>query len=564
MTTPGPADGASSPPSDHLTGLARGGSLNIVGALCSQASLLLITALIARQLSTADVGRYALCFAMVSLLGLLSLAGFRAALTRFVAMFVADGDAARIRGTVRLGMRISVVSSVVLGVGLALLAEPVARVFDDPGLVTGIRLSGLSIPAMTITDAALSATQGWRTMRPFTLIGRIFEPGLRLVLTAVALFTGLGLTGAFWALFIGSWSATVLALLSLRGFLRRTDRARPVYETRPIFSFSMVSWASSLATAGLLWADTLILGQMTGPADVGVYTVATRIVTLSVFVMAPINAAFAPQIARLHHRGEFARLGEVYSAATAWIMRFSLPAFVVLLVFPVPLLHLFGSDYATGAAVTVTLALGQLVNAATGPCATVLNMSGRVGLNMANNIVVLVLNVVLNIVLIPPMGILGSAVAWSVSLGLVNIARVVQVRRVLGHTPFGIATVKEAVAALAAAAVAVLVRVLVGPELVELVVGAVAAVLVFGAVVWALGIDEADRVMIRSVARRGGGRGGRVGGRGGAGRPGRHRAGGADVVPDTERDDEVVAVDRSTTPSGQGEDAGRSGRSGTR
>ncbi len=493
-------------PRDHLTGLARGGMLNIVGALCSQGSLMLITVLIARTLTKQDVGRYALCFAAVSLLGLLSLAGFRAALTRFVAMYVADGDAARIRGTIRLGMRVSIASSIVLGLLLAALASPIAQAFGDPGLEIGFRLCGLSIPAMTITDAALSATQGWRTMRPFTLIGRIFEPGLRLVLTALALALGYGLTGAFWALFIGSWTATVLAVLSLRKFLRRTPEAAPVYMVRPIFSFSMVSWASSLATAGLLWADTLILGRLMTTGDVGVYTVATRLVTLSVFVMAPINAAFAPQIARLHHRGEWARLGEVYVAATAWIMRFSLPAFVVLMVFPIPLLHLFGAEYAVGASVTMTLALGQLVNAATGPCATMLNMSGRVALNMTNNLIVLVLNVGLNLVLIPRMGILGSAVAWSLSLGLVNIARVVQVRIVLGHTPFGIATVKEAVAAVAAAGAALLVRAAVEPELLELVVGTLVAVVVFAAVIAALGLEEADRVMMRSLIGRAGGR----------------------------------------------------------
>lgn len=490
------------PSRDHLTGLARGGVLNIVGALFSQASLLLITVMIARVLSTQDVGRYALCFAMVSLLGLLSLAGFRAALTRFVAMYVADSDAARIRGTVRLGMRISVVSSSLLGVALALLAEPLAQAFGDPGLAVGIRLSGLSLPAMTITDAALSATQGWRTMRPFTLIGRIFEPGLRLVLTAGALLMGWGLTGTFWALFIGSWSATVLALLSLRRFLKRTEPAKPVYMVRPIFSFSMVSWGSSLATAGLLWADTLILGQMTTTADVGIYTVATRLVTLSVFVMAPINAAFAPQIARLHHRGEFGRLGEVYSAATAWILRFSLPAFVMLLVFPVPLLQLFGADYAVGASVTIALALGQLINAATGPCATVLNMSGRVALNMINNVVVLALNVALNILLIPRMGILGSALAWSVSLGLVNTVRVIQVRVVLGHSPFGVATVKALAAAIAATAAALVVRTYVVNELLQIAVGGIAIIVVFTAVVGVFGLGDADRVMVRSVVGR--------------------------------------------------------------
>ncbi|CCH78160.1 membrane hypothetical protein [Nostocoides japonicum T1-X7] len=473
-----------------------------MGALCSQAALLLITVLIARFLSQQDVGRYALCFAMLTLLGLLSLAGFRAALTRFVAMYVADGDAGRIRGTVRLGMWISVVSSTILGLGMMVFSHQIAEVFHDPGLTTGVALSGLSLPASTISDAALSATQGWRTMRPFTLIGRIYEPVLRLALTLGALVAGFGLTGAFWALVIGAWSAAALALLALLKYVRRTGKQRPVYEVRPIFSFSMVSWGSSLATAGLLWADTLILGRLTTTEEVGVYTVATRLVTLAVFVMAPINAAFAPQIARLHHVGDNVRLGETYAAATAWIMRLSLPAFIVLIVFPTSLLGIFGSTYAAGAAVTVTLALGQLVNAGTGPCATVLNMSGKVALNMANNIVVLALNIGLNFILIPRMGILGAAIAWSGSLALVNVARVVQVQRLTGHTPFGRATMKEALAAAAAGAGALVVRLLIPDGLVQVVIGSLVAGGVFLAVTWALGLDEADRVMVQSLLRR--------------------------------------------------------------
>ncbi|HET7475025.1 MAG TPA: flippase [Dermatophilaceae bacterium] len=498
--TTGRADG----PGDtaHLSGLARGGVLNLVGALCSQGTLLLITVLIARFLTRQDVGRYALCFAMMSLLGLLSLAGFRAALTRFVAMFVADADAGRIRGTVRLGVWVSLVSSTVLGLLLTMLAGPIATLFRDPGLVTGIQLTGLSIPAMTISDAALAATQGWRTMRPFTLIGRIYEPLVRLGLTVVALLLGWGLTGAFWALLIGAWTAAALSVISLRTFLRRTPPARPTYETRKIFSFSMVSWGSSLATAGLLWADTLILGRLTSTADVGVYTVATRLVTLAVFVMAPINAAFAPQIARLHHLGDHARLGETYAAATAWIMRLSLPAFVMLMVFPGHLLRLFGEGYVIGASVTVALALGQLVNAGTGPCATVLNMSGRVSLNMVNNITVLALNVALNLLLIPRLGIFGAALAWSGSLALVNIARVVQVRLITGHTPFGIATVKEGAAALAGVLGGLLVRWLIPHGMLQLVVGGLAVLALYAVTVIVLGLDDSDKVMIDSVLRR--------------------------------------------------------------
>ena len=89
---------------EEVLGIARGGALNIGGQLCSQVSFFLITLLLARTLGRTDVGVYAEGFAFLVLLGLLSLSGFRAGLTRFVAVHLAEGDRGAVRGTVRLGL----------------------------------------------------------------------------------------------------------------------------------------------------------------------------------------------------------------------------------------------------------------------------------------------------------------------------------------------------------------------------------------------------------------------------------------------------------------------------
>jgi O-antigen/teichoic acid export membrane protein len=509
-----PAGGAQASPDGHLVGMARGGSLNLVGAICNQVALFAITALIALVLGRRDVGRYGECYAMLSLLGLLSLCGFRSALTRFVAMHLVDDDAQRLRGTVRLGVGLSIVSSAVLGLVLVLAADPISGIFHDDGLITGIRLVGLTLPAATISDAALATTQGWRTQRPFTFIGRIYEPVVRLVLSCVALALGWGLDGAFWALVIGAWSAALLALRAMQVRLRTVEPARPVYDLRAIFGFSMISWVSTLSATGLIWADTLLLGAITTAQQVGVYNVATRLVTLAVFVMAPINASFAPHIAHLHHLGEREELSRTYGAATSWIIRLSVPAFVALLVFPKDLLHLFGPGFVAGASCTAILAVGQLVNAATGPCGTLLNMSGRVMVNMVDTVVSLVLNIGLNLWLIPSHGIVGAAIAWSVSLASVNIARIIQVQLLMGVTPFGSGILRALAAGGPTLIAAWLVLVLVDDWRLRIVVGIVAILVAYAASVLALGLTDDDRLVLRMLRR-----GGRRGGRGAAAAP---------------------------------------------
>ena len=55
--------------SADISRMGRGGGLNLIGAVCNQLALFAIISLLAR-LGEEDVGRYASCFALLSLLAL--------------------------------------------------------------------------------------------------------------------------------------------------------------------------------------------------------------------------------------------------------------------------------------------------------------------------------------------------------------------------------------------------------------------------------------------------------------------------------------------------------------
>jgi O-antigen/teichoic acid export membrane protein len=504
VTAPVPAGGDGLDESQReVLGVARGGALNIVGQLCSQISFFLITLLLARTLGRTDVGVYAQGFAFLVLLGLLSLSGFRAGLTRFVAVHLAEDDRGALRGTVRLGLGLSGLASVVLGALLFVLSSWLAEsLFGDPQVAVALRFVGAALPASVFIDAALSATQGFKTMKAYAVVGLIVEPVLRLALTAAVLAVGWGLRGALTALLVSNYVGAILAALALRRLMGRPAHA-PRYDLRQLFVFSTVSWMASLASAGLIWADTILLGVYKTSADVGVYQVATRMVMLAAFVMTPVNAAFAPRIADLYQRHRSESLRHTYVAATSWILRLSLPAFAVCVVMPKELLSMFGGRFEVGATVIVVLALGKLVDSATGPCGLMLNMSGRPGLSLVDNVAVLIANVALNLWLIPRYGIVGSAYAWAVSLALVNVVRVLQVRKVLGMFPFGVGEAKAIVAALVAGAVGLAVHHWRHDVSVEtLLIGAFALGVTYLAVIAALGLTEDDRLVLDAVRQR--------------------------------------------------------------
>ncbi len=481
--------------------LARGSALSIAGAICQQSALFVTTVLIGRALGRDALGQYALTYAMLTMIGLLAMCGFRAALTRFVATQLADDDAAAVRGTIRFCTRISVGSAIVISLVLVLTAPQIADLFHKPEMADAVRWVALALPGATIRDSSLAATRGWRSQRAATLIAWVFEPLLRLAVTVCVLLIGWGITAVYLSLPIGTWAAAIASIIALRRRMNGVAQVPARVEVRGLMSFSMVSWGNTVATTGLLWADTLILGHFRSSGEVGTYTIATRIVTLAIFVLAPIDAAFAPQFAHHFHLGDRAMASRIYASATGWIVRLSLPAFVLLLVFPADLLDVFGGRaYENGAAVTVILAVGQLINAATGPCGNALTMAGKIGINMINNVGALVLNIVLNLLWIPRYGILGAAWAWSLSLGLVNFVKVAELYLIARIHPFGRVTAKGLVAGAIAAACAVAVRFGVGPAALACVLlGGLVIVIAYATATVILGIEPEDRDLLRRV-----------------------------------------------------------------
>jgi O-antigen/teichoic acid export membrane protein len=274
------------------------------------------------------------------------------------------------------------------------------------------------------------------------------------------------------------------------------------YRWRRLFSFSAVSWVSALASTGLLWADTLLLGLYGSASDVAVYQVATRLTLIVMIFMHSINASFAPRIAHLYRSGQRDSLGKLYSLVTSWIVRLSLPAFVLIMIFPQELLSIFGSEFTAGASITVLLAIGTLFDVLSGPCGHMLVMSGRPALTMVNNLCGLALNIGLNVLLIPRFGLMGAGIAWAASLALINLARVAQVWFTMHMQPVDRGLVKGVAAAAAAAVVAMVVRQAGGAGLPTLAVGALSIGAVYGAMIFLLGIDSDDRLVWRTLRHR--------------------------------------------------------------
>jgi O-antigen/teichoic acid export membrane protein len=486
----------------EVLGMARQGGLNFGGAIFNQALRFAITFVVARLLGATVSGLYFQSFAILAFLSLVASAAATDTLTRFVAVHRADGDDAAVQGTIRIGLLATAALAAIMGVALFVSAPWLAEnAFHDERLAALLRFVAVALPATAYTDAALGATRGFKTMKPYAFINLFFEPACRIVLTLALIWAGFGLLGVMTALLVTNTASAILASLALRRLMGRSE-LRPRYHLREIVSFSASSWLSHVASNGLLWADTILLGIYGSVTAVGVYQVATRLTLLATVFITPVTNSFAPRIADLYRRQRFDLLRRSFELITSWVVRLSLPAFVVLLVFPRELLAIFGPSFEAGVAVTVIMTVAWLFNAISGPCGYMLTMSGRPRIQMANYIVALALNVGLNIVLIPRFGISGAAIAWGSTVVMLTLSRMIQVWAFLGMLPFSRHLLKGFIAGLASGLVAAVIRHAMGGGPASLVVGAAATAAVYVAGIRLLGIEADDRVVLDAVRER--------------------------------------------------------------
>src|SRR4030067_3099292 len=101
---------------------------------------------------------------------------------------------------------------------------------------------------------------------------------------------------------------------------------------------------------------------------------------------------------------------------TKWNLAVTLPFFLVIFLFSESVLNaIFGSSYVQAGYALRILAIGAFIPVILGPNAATLVVIGRTKLNMIDDLIGAVMNISLNLLLIPTMGIIGAAIASAAS-----------------------------------------------------------------------------------------------------------------------------------------------------
>jgi O-antigen/teichoic acid export membrane protein len=424
--------------------LARGSALNLAGAVISGVAGLALVVVATRALGLAEAGRFFTVTSVFLVLQTVARLGADVGLVYFVARFRALEQEDRIGASLRAAFGPVVLAAALLGFLLAALAGPFARWAvdgDSGGVVTMLRVLAVLLPLAAAYDLLLAVSRGYSRMRPTVVLEKIGRPSAQLVaMIAIAVVDGGPVALAV------AWGAPYLpfAVLAVRDLRRSVPvqhlarRSEPFLV--PFWRFTAPRAVASCAQILLQRLDIVIVAAIRGPADAAIYAAATRFLVAGQLGNQAISTAVQPRLSALLALRDLVTAGRLYQTSTAWLIAVSWPIFGLAAAFAPWILGIFGDEYTAGASVVLILSLAMTVATACGVVSIVLIMAGKTVWNLWNTLLALVLNVGLDLLLVPSQGIVGAAIGWAVALLAANLVPLVQIWRTEHLQPFGAAT----------------------------------------------------------------------------------------------------------------------------
>ena len=374
--------------------------------------------IMARWMGDFQYGVFVVVWVGAVIMGGLSCLGIQVAVLRFVPEYFERREFDLLRGVI-IGSRIQglVTSTLFALVGLAGL-------YTFGNHISGVYLIPLYLGAVTLPVLALGDIQEGLA-RSFNWANLALWPTYIVRPLLILLFMG----GALW---FGAPPTAVTAMAAVIG---------ATYLTAIGQTFRLHSEIGKVVPGGprrylpLLWVavavpifvvegffnlltniDILIVGRLMQPDKVAIYFAAVKTMALVHFVYFSVRAGSAQRFSQYYAAGDTARLSAFVHDTLHWTFWPSLAMVGVLAITGHWLLALFGPSFVEGYPVLLILSVGLLMRASIGPAETLLIMAGQQGITALVYAAAFFLNVSLNFLLIPHLGLNGAATATTIAL----------------------------------------------------------------------------------------------------------------------------------------------------
>jgi len=373
-------------------------------------------------------GTWSLINATISLIAPFALLGFGEAIIRFLA---AEKDKSKIREDFFSVLVATVfISGIAFALLLFFLSDYLAvHIFNDIESSYYIKLASIFVPIFSLSVLNQSYLQAFRKagiLATFT----VAQSAVNIGLIYLSLRFGYRLTGVIVANIVVSllFHLTLLFII-----LKQIGFRFPRFSHLKLF----LSYGLPLTpTKAILWvissSNRYLISYFIGVSAAGIFNAAYTIGWYSIFLITPITFLLFPTIAKSYDEGNLNETRNYLRYSLKYFMMIAIPAAFGLSILAKPILQVLTTpEFVVGNIVIPFVAFSGVLSGVYEVSVFIIHLVKKTRLVFMLLAISALLNIVLNVVLIPRMGLTGAATATLVAYGAVCVLVLIVTRRYL-------------------------------------------------------------------------------------------------------------------------------------
>ena len=428
--------------------LIKGGGISFFFRLAGQFIGYLLTLIIANLFGAKGLGDYVLAITILKLFSVLAKFGLDTASIRFIASYASKEKWQSVLNLRKKVVNILSVTTVISSLLMFFLATSISDLINID--IKYIRLNAFFVIPMVFFMLHYESLRGLKKIAEFSFFYRMSQALISIIAIVIIYQFTNDSEVPIYAYLISVLVVSILAYLSYRyHLLKHLNPKDSVNEDfmsySKLLSISIPLMFAESVQFIMVWIDKLMLGNMTSVEDVGIYFTAFKLSMIASISLMSINSIASPKFAEKFGKNDINGLRKVVQQSTKMIFWTSFPLVVVFFIIPEYLLSLFGEEFKVGVTAFIFLSCGRLVSSFCGSVGNILKMTNNQNIFGLLLFCGAIINVVLNLVLIPEdnflsiyglTGINGAAFASMCSLSFWNLAMVIIVKRKFGFFTF--------------------------------------------------------------------------------------------------------------------------------
>lgn len=243
---------------------------------------------------------------------------------------------------------------------------------------------------------------------------------------------------------IGSTVASILMIFSTFRRIKRLneneqlDEVASKHESPGKCNLLKSGMHFSLISLGFILTqhvDVLIMASFSTPENVGIVRIAARIAEMTALMRSIILMYYKPRLAEAFGKNNTSLLVKNVDSMVSLFVLTGVPLVIFALVFSEELMLVFGREFVTGADALRLFIVGVFVTLVFGPSSTLLSLTDNEKIATRNLIVTLIVQVTLDIILIPKWGVLGCGFANMIALLTLSVLNAFSCKKFLNIDP---------------------------------------------------------------------------------------------------------------------------------